>query len=688
MRKCLCFLVIASIISVSNVLAKSLYDGSMEELLFMEIPSIFTSTLKEQKATEAPSPVYVVTAAEIKKKGYYTLKDIMDDVPGFCDISDANENIVAVRGAFASTTNKILILINGHRMNDLNLGRWNVDQFLGIDAVERIEFIHGPGSALYGTGALLGVVNIITKEGKDVDGSYVRAKGGSFNNELNYTWGKKIDDLDAFFNFTFNDAVGAEIDSPAALNVVPAGVTQTDGKVYWNKYMKNWSALGSIRHNNTVLHVRRGHYRRATPRCPNGSYYDFDLEKWYPSYNEDDFYADLSVTIKLDDNKELVLNPSFHYFELKEQSWIGTYGANLLPPYGSRSGQFTEEVHSRMKIYFKEQVNDKLHLTIGYDGIYSDFQRSMGWTLTNGTNIALTPYYIDRGILFLNGIIGQAIYDASDIISVTAGLRYDDFAEQADSAVTPRLGFIIKPIDKLVLKVLYGKSYLAPQWAHQRSYSGNLTFKSNPDLKPEDLQAIDLIADYRMDKVNLWIDIFQNTVDNIISAKSVGGVQQYTNLGTSKYMGVEAGVKTDVIKKVNANVSASYVKDNGSDASFLTSNDDIKSISPLILRFSFEYNPIDKLSLVLWGRSYAEVYGYNPAAYDTTLGAYTGNTGKLDPWTAIDFTTNYKVNNDLDLQLQVLNIADTEYLVSDNASNRAPLPRYCRGYHVSVGYKF
>jgi outer membrane receptor for ferrienterochelin and colicins len=136
---------------------EKIYEMSIEDLMNI---SIVSASLREETLSGAAAPMYIVTAREIKERGYTTLKDAMEDVPGYIDLSDTNENIAGVRGAYASTTNKILIMINGHRMNSLSLGRYNTDQYIGMDAVERIEFVMGPGSVLYGTGAVIGVVNI------------------------------------------------------------------------------------------------------------------------------------------------------------------------------------------------------------------------------------------------------------------------------------------------------------------------------------------------------------------------------------------------------------------------------------------------------------------------------------------------------------------------------------------------
>src|SRR5205814_1115088 len=191
---------------------------------------VVTATLREQSSLDAPASIQVVTAADIRARGYRTVKQVMNDVPGFNDVSDTNEDTVAVRGIFTSTTNKILFLVNGHRMNDLMLGRYNSDQFLGLDAVERIEFIRGPGSALYGTGALVGVVNIITKKGADASGTQLRGQGGPYGQEGSASWGKQILGYDVFFNFTYLNAEGLTFKQPAFYDVAPMGQEPEDGR--------------------------------------------------------------------------------------------------------------------------------------------------------------------------------------------------------------------------------------------------------------------------------------------------------------------------------------------------------------------------------------------------------------------------------------------------------------------------
>jgi iron complex outermembrane receptor protein len=547
-----------------------------------------------------------------------------------------------------------------------------------------VEFIKGPGSALYGTGALIGVVNIITKKGEDVNGAEVRVKAGSFNKEAYATYGKKINDkTDLFFNASVNDAKGDEIDQPANLDVVPPGQTKAAGKVYWNKYPTNFSFMTSFRSEYLTIHLRDEHYVRATPRGVNGSYYVWDEEQWKPEYDEDQYYIDATGTIPLpfiSENSKLIVEPSVHFYHLDEQTWV-SFGANTMPPLGSRSGQITDELHEEFKAYFQGNIIEPLNLTLGYDGIYSKFLQSLGVSLTDGRNISLAPEYINPGKLFLNGAFAQGIWTYNKYLLVNAGLRFDAFDGQANPALTPRCGVIYHPVEDASLKILYGRSFLAPQWAHQHTAtSATQAFQSNPDLKPERLDAGDFIIDYTFYKtLNIDLDGFCNGVSDIISAQTVGGIQRYVNMGKAQFAGGEAEAKIAVLKSLKLDASVSYVRNIGADSVYKATNmmnGQLRSVSPYILRYGVEYGPLKNLIFSAWGRSYAGQEAFNPANYN-----------KVDGWTAIDATANYSFMN-FDLQLQVLNVANQYYEIGDNAATRLPLPRYERGYHVSLAYKF
>jgi len=653
----------------------SLFDMNLEELMNI---SIVSASLREESLGRAAAPLYIVTAQEIKERGYSTLKEVMDDVPGYVDLSDSNENIAGVRGAFASTTNKILILINGHRMNSLALGRYNTDQFIGMDSVERIEFIMGPGSVLYGTGALIGVVNIITKKGADAEGLFVRSRIGDFHDEHIVSYGVKSGQWDFFTNFTWLDGDGDEISQPAYLDVVPAGQTQAPGRVYWNRYPENWSGLISIRREDTELHLRRGHAARATPRVPNGSFYNYEQEEdtGYPAYYmQDDFFAELKHTFTLNEQTRLVVNPSYHWIHLQEQSWISSYASNRLPPLGSRSGQDSVEVHWQFKSYLDHTFSDTFSAIFGVDLLYVDFQQADGLTISDGTTVSKIPERMTLGSWPILGGFTQLSWLPTEKLSLTAGVRYDTFKDQSDPKLTYRFGAVYTIDDHWTLKGLYGESYLSPQWEHLNLDPTQFAFVSNSSLEPEELQSGDLIIQYSKEKLSGWIDLFVHNIDGIISPTTQDGKQIYSNLGRSQYWGMETGFHVDLNESCRLSASYSMVNDTGKSDSKFIQNDRILNVPRHILRYGIRYKASEHLTLNLWGRSYAEV---------ETTDSVTGDR-QISPWNQIDFAAIYEKSN-FELAFKVINLLNDPHEVGGTITR--PLARYGRGCMVSMGYRF
>lgn len=138
----------------------------------------------EQTARHAPGDVTIVTADEIRDYGYRNLAEVLASVRGFYVSNDRNYNYIGVRGFSRPTdyNNRILLLIDGHTMNENVFGAAQIGSELPIDfsLVERVEIIRGPSSSLYGTGGMLATVNVILKTGASVHGRVATGELGSY----------------------------------------------------------------------------------------------------------------------------------------------------------------------------------------------------------------------------------------------------------------------------------------------------------------------------------------------------------------------------------------------------------------------------------------------------------------------------------------------------------------------------
>ena len=149
-----------------------LLNLSLEELGEIKVDTVFAASMFTQKVTDAPSAVSIVTKDEIRRFGYRTLGDIVQGVRGFDVTYDRSYTTLGVRGfnRLGDFGGRTLLLIDGHRMNDpiFDTAAGGNDFLLDVDLIERVEFIRGPGSAIYGNNAFFGVINVITRKPADV----------------------------------------------------------------------------------------------------------------------------------------------------------------------------------------------------------------------------------------------------------------------------------------------------------------------------------------------------------------------------------------------------------------------------------------------------------------------------------------------------------------------------------------
>jgi iron complex outermembrane receptor protein len=147
------------IYSSRSVACNASYDNELGWLQEVEVASGYNEPL-----TEVPVPVTVINSKMITNIGGKTLKDVLVTyVPGITFVQDQNEVNVAGRGVYGSSQQKMLILLNGHRLNSRAYSMANPDYSISLDKDKCIEVHRAPGSSLYGNVALSAVINIITK---------------------------------------------------------------------------------------------------------------------------------------------------------------------------------------------------------------------------------------------------------------------------------------------------------------------------------------------------------------------------------------------------------------------------------------------------------------------------------------------------------------------------------------------
>ncbi|MEO8070935.1 MAG: TonB-dependent receptor plug domain-containing protein, partial [Acidobacteriota bacterium] len=181
-------LVLSLAVSSSAWAQAPLRDLSVEDLMTLDAGQVFGASERLQPVIEAPASVSFITAKEIERFGYRTLADILRSVRGIYVTEDRNFSFIGTRGfaRLGDYNSRILLLVNGHRVNDNVFGQAEIGAEFGMDPAmfERVEIIRGPASSLYGDSAFFAVVNVITRTGASLGGGSLTLEGGTLGTQL------------------------------------------------------------------------------------------------------------------------------------------------------------------------------------------------------------------------------------------------------------------------------------------------------------------------------------------------------------------------------------------------------------------------------------------------------------------------------------------------------------------------
>ena len=157
---------------------------SLESLLNIEVTSV---SRREQRLSQSASAVYVITAEDIRRSGATTIPDALRLAPGLQVMqADGAKWSISIRGLAGQLANKLLVMIDGRSVySPIFAGTyWEANDVL-LEDIDRIEVIRGPGATMWGSNAVNGVINIITKHTRETQGGFIITGGG--NQEGSFT---------------------------------------------------------------------------------------------------------------------------------------------------------------------------------------------------------------------------------------------------------------------------------------------------------------------------------------------------------------------------------------------------------------------------------------------------------------------------------------------------------------------
>ena len=472
---------------------------SLEQLMELQVPTVYGASKFEQKITEAPSSVSIVGGDEIRKQGHRTLADILNGIRGFYVNYDRGYRYVGTRGYNhpGDFGGRILLMIDGHRMNDgiFDTAASGMEFLLDVDLIERVEVIRGPGSSLYGDNAFFGVINVVTRRGQDVGGGEVAASYSSFD-----TWNGRASVGKVFANglevllsgsgfvtegrrrLAFPEFVAQNLDGEEATSAfakVSYGDLTLEGG--WVRRRKEWpmaaydTVPGSM--DPQLLSIDQRAFADLTYQNEFESEWQVTARAYFDRYQFDGVFpddADGNPATRLVDNRDFAAATS-----------VG-FDVSASRPIGERH-RFAAGTEWRHDLALEQRVWD-----VDPPNLLLDSRENADFV----------------------GVYLQDEWRFARQWKLLAGVRYDEYFD-VGGTVNPRVALNYEPWESGVFKVLYGQAFRAPN-AYERYYR-SLEHRENPNLEAETVRSYEVVWEQHWGPSwRTTFSAFRNEVDNLV----------------------------------------------------------------------------------------------------------------------------------------------------------------------------
>ncbi len=492
---------------------------SLEQLLDM---SIVGASKYGQKMADVAASATVITRQEIQAFDWHTLAEALYSLPGVYTTYDRQYSYLGVRGFGlpGDLNTRVLVMIDGNRVNDptFDQGPSGPEFPLDMDMVERIEYIPGPGGAVYGQNATLGVINVITRTGADLGGLEAAA---TYESPQTLTEGR-VSVGEALDNGVGIVLSATDLSSRGENRYYNFGASGISGVAVYMDGERNQQFLASISRGPWSLEQV---YADHTKYDPTGSFfsdplvsgqYQADRHAMTQLRFEDTFAGDtLQFSGRAFEGTEDYR--SFFYF-----SGVPTYA-----PSGStwRGGE--------LRLLFLALPRHKL--MVGLEGQNNPRENEAVDDLPDPAKNFFLP---ERG--YRAGVYVQDEWRLAQSLVATLGVR-EDYNNETGARTSPRVGLIWQTTSATTLKALYGNAYRPPN-VYERDYGDGQTQSANLSLKGETIDTIELVADQRIGRhLTMRASIYQWTLKDLITLgiDPVSGLSQYQTGPTAQARGVE-----------------------------------------------------------------------------------------------------------------------------------------------------
>jgi len=632
----------------------------MDQLLSMSLKQLGEIEIVKgakipQRQTDIPAVVRIITAEQIKVRGYMSLEEALSDLPGFQfrDIQGFN-TYSFIRGA-PNQNNLTLLLIDGIPINELNSGGFYGGLQHNLANIKRIEVSYGPASALYGTNAISGTINLITfnPDDKAAQGAYVSVTAGSFDTR-NIDFRTASYDEEQQLGYSFStalkttakaDLAGAEGDNNWGAGFenyeddisFDAKVKYKDfdfGLVYQDKKTSNTTFTKTV----------------GTSRLDNGPFWQIHFLN---------FWAKHKYVL----NDKAILKSQLYYRDTTVPDDTTPTIISPMPPPGERHRWYRPGEMYGLEEQLSYQFSDQFNLTGGIVFEHERLADAFSKTTSGFNSIPPSPPEPNSVNTDLTSLYLQAQYKLTEQLETTLGIRYDD-SNYYGEVTTPRVALVYNK-DNFVAKLLYSEAFRAPKpW--------DFTFGvGNPALESEEMRSNEVYMGYfYSENTQAELSLYANYISGILVKDGSG--TYFINQGELNVHGAEI-----TLSHKNKNLK-SYINYTFND-SYDENGNEMPEISKHMMNLGGTYYFSDHLQFDLSANYLGE-------RKNTKVIPATGND-MIDDALILNANLLYRHHSGWDFSFIVKNILDKEYYHSSNLQpERYRQPQ--RTFLLKLQYKF
>lgn len=634
-----------------------IFNLSLEDLSNI---TVSVSNKREENLGDVPGNVTVYTANDLDRLGYYTLEELANITPGYSTQSALENTLFETRGNADSLNSKHLLLLDGIPINHARDYMAFSQQQLPLQAAEKVEFLRGPASALYGVSAFHGVINIQTKEAKNLGAkSESHVAVGNYNQKSFHGYTAKNASDSRFRMSASYYQKGASLAEIPVENPSRNVLRDQQESLYFNsRYSINSGIAKGTSFGIIYMSKETGYGESWTGGQDTSEVNREERKIFIPYLRYENAYSDI---LKLSG-----------YVKYNESIETGTQSNDIwLDPFLFKFNIVTKNIEYQLETDWDVSKGSSLIVGANIDARWQVEKES--YIYDNGSDpTKINPFFDSRSTTTsFYSQYSQNLSKLSSGLSLTLGIRYDKGVVEDNeyTQVSPRVSIVQELSDNWHAKFLFGTALKAPgvkEVGHNiEKSSGLIDPGAIQNINAETIGMFELTMLYISHNHYTSLTYFESETDDAIiqtpvdDSLKIDQNSEFDIFSNSENEITSTGFELESrYKYLDAIWVMGNITHTETNATGESENVDIPK-NKLNLSISYDLDPY---MITLTSRYVS--------SYSSTEG-----TKEYDGQTISDFNTQYKINNNYWLALSIKNVFDEAYFQSNNGSDGIPKDR-------------